>query len=234
VVRPRLHRLIDEGVGGPLTLLSALPGYGKTVALKSWVSVQRPGPWLARLSLESQDSDTTRFWAHILASIGRALPPRYRSPIRALAPPRSGRVERFLARLIEVVGDLPRPLLLVVDDAQEIAHAEASAGLERLVWLAPEQVRVIISTSADPRMSLPRLRANGDVVEIRARDLAFTAREAAELMSGQGVRLAPEQVPLLTHRTEGWAAALRLAAVSLRDRSDPDEFCREPHEPDRP
>jgi LuxR family maltose regulon positive regulatory protein len=135
-------------------------------------------------------------------------------------------VERFLARLIEVVGDLPRPLLLVGDDAQEIAHAEASAGLERLVWLAPEQLRVIISTSVDPRMSLPRLRANGDVVEIRARDLAFTAREAAELMSGLGVRLAPEQVLLLTHRTEGWAAALRLAALSLRDRSDPDEFVR--------
>jgi LuxR family maltose regulon positive regulatory protein len=225
VERSRLLELLDEGVEGPMTLVSGPAGAGKTTLLASWTAGRPLGTSVAWVTMEPEDREAPRFWSLVLASIRETLGSRA-GRLAKLTPPRTGGDDRFLQRFIDAVATLPRPLVLIVDDAQESGSRQVERIIERLVWLAPDSLRLVLSTRRDPRMPLARLRAGGKIAEIRGRDLAFTAEEAHDLLVGLGVRLDPWAVELLISRTEGWAVALRLAAVSLRRADDPDAFVR--------
>ena len=227
VERTRLHALLDAGIEGPMTLVSGpagrredhAPGFVDGELVPTGMSV-------AWVTMEAQDREVQRFWTHVLASIRETVGSRA-GRLARLAPPRTGGDDRFLPRFIDAVAALPRPLVLVIDDAQETGSREVERIIERLVWLAPDSLRLVLSTRRDPRMPLARLRAGGKIAELRGSDLAFTVDEARELLRGLGLRLDRRDVELLTSRTEGWAVALRLAAVSLRRCADPDAFVRE-------
>jgi LuxR family transcriptional regulator, maltose regulon positive regulatory protein len=226
VERTRLHALLDAGIEGPMTLVSGPAGAGKTTLLASWMASHPPGMSVAWVTMEAQDREAQRFWTHLLASIRETVGSRA-GPLAKLAPPRTVGDDRFLPRFIDAVSTLPRPLVLIIDDAQETGSREVERIIERLVWLAPDSLRLVLSTRRDPRMPLARLRAGGKMAEIRGDDLAFSVGEARDLLRGFGLRLDAREVELLRSRTEGWAVALRLAAVSLRRCADPNAFLRE-------
>ena len=226
VRRPRLLSLLEAGTCGPLTVLAAPAGAGKTMLLVSWVADgQPPGP-VAWVTVDRGDEDPARFWAHVLAALreGGALPPE--GLLAGLATPHRNVDQEFLAVLVNGLAELPGPVVLVLD-LQEATSPGVAAGLEFVLRHAPPQLRLVVAARADPPVSLHRLRVAGQLTEIRAAELAFTPDEAGELLAGVGVRLQDGQLQSLWERTEGWAAGLRLAALSLRDHPDAGRFVAE-------
>jgi LuxR family maltose regulon positive regulatory protein len=209
-----------------MTLLSGLAGSGKTALLASWIASRPQGTSVAWVTMESQDRDAPRFWAHVLAAIASS-PGSRGVPIAKLTAPRTAGDEGFLSRFIEAVGELARPLILVIDDEQAGGSREIDRVIERLAWLAPDSFRLVLATRRNPWMPLARLRAGGKMTQIRSGDLAFSVEEASQLFSRFGVRLSQDAIEALVGRTEGWAVALRFAAQALVERADPENFARE-------
>jgi LuxR family transcriptional regulator, maltose regulon positive regulatory protein len=222
ILRPRLLELLSAGTHGGLVLLGAPAGFGKTVLLGSWASgVGGPVAWL---SLEADDDDAGRFWAYVTAALERsgALPAGDGERVAWSA---DGQIE--LAPLLNALERAPSPVVLVLDDFHEVGDEAILRGVQFLVRHCPPTLRLVISARADPRLELHQLRTTGKLTEIRVAELAFTLEEAAELLAGQGVAVGPADLALLHAHTEGWAAGLRLAALTLRDHPDPGRFIAE-------
>jgi LuxR family transcriptional regulator, maltose regulon positive regulatory protein len=228
VSRPRLLALLDDGAQQLLTLVSAPAGAGKTTLLAAWSSEgQRPGP-AAWLSLDSGDNEPDRFWAHVLAALCQSGAAPAKSALRALAP-RPGAEKTFLPLLLRGLAELPTPVVLILDDVQELTDARVLRELGFLLRHAPPQLRLVLATRVDPPLPLQRLRISGRLAQLRAADLAFTTAEVADLLAAcdDQPRLSEDDLALLQARTEGWAAGLRLAALSLQDEPDPHRFVTE-------
>jgi LuxR family transcriptional regulator, maltose regulon positive regulatory protein len=226
VPRPRLLDLLDAGTQGPLTLLAAPAGAGKTVLLATWVATGRPPGPVAWVTVDPGDDDPVRFWAHVLAALrdaGAAAP----DGTLAGLDPSHGVDERFLVLLVNGLAELAQPVVLVLDDLHEASGAALATGLRFLLRHAPSQLRVVVATRVDPALSLHRLRVVGQLTEVRAAALAFTPAEAGELLAGLGVDLPDGELRSLWQRTEGWAAGLRLAAMSLHGHPDPGRLVAE-------
>jgi LuxR family maltose regulon positive regulatory protein len=215
VARPHINRLLDAGTAGPLTVVSAGPGWGKTLATAAWAaSEQIPGP-VAWVSLDDADNEPRQFWAYLAAGIRAtsAVPPG--NPLAGVAPG-IGVADENLRRVTGGLAELPTPIVLVLDDFQVIHDDGVLASVAGLLRHPLPQLRLVLLTRMDPALPLHRLRVAGDLVEIRARDLAFGVEEAGALLATDGVTVDREQARLLVGRTEGWAAGLRLAALFLR------------------
>ena len=228
VSRPRLLDLLDAGTQQLLTLLAAPAGAGKTTLLASWSSSrQLPGP-VAWLSLDAGDNDAARFWAYALAALCQSGAVPGDSPLRGLAR-QPGSDPESMALLVRGLAELPTPVVLVLDDLHAITEATVLEGLEFLLRHAPPQLRLVLATRADPPLPLQRLRVSGQLVQLRAADLAFTVAEVAEVLAGHDYRsgLSDDDLALLHARTEGWAAGVRLAALSLEAQPDPHRFVTE-------
>jgi LuxR family maltose regulon positive regulatory protein len=228
VPRPRLFDLLNAGTQQLLTLVSAPAGAGKTTLLASWSSSRQPPGPVAWLSLDVGDNEAARLWAYTVAALCQSGAVPRDSALRGLAP-LPGSEERFLPLLLGGLAQLPTPVVLVLDDLQDITDATLLEGLEFLVRHAPPQLRLVLATRADPPLPLQRLRLSGQLVQVRAADLAFTVAEAAELLAtGEDQPpLSNGDLALLRARTEGWAAGLRLAALSLKGDPDPHRFVTE-------
>ena len=228
VPRPRLFDLLDAGTRQLLTLVSAPAGAGKTTLLASWSSSpQPPGP-VAWLSLDAGDNEAGRLWAYAVAALCQSGAVPRDSVLRSVAP-LPGSEERCLPLLVSGLAQLPTPVVLVLDDLQDITEPAVFEELEFLVRHAPPQLRLVLATRADPPLPLQRLRLDGQLVQLRAADLAFTVAEAAELLAASEDQpaLSDDDLALLHARTEGWAAGLRLAALSLSGQPDPHRFVTE-------
>jgi LuxR family maltose regulon positive regulatory protein len=228
VSRPRLLARLDDGARQLLTLVSAPAGAGKTTLLAAWTSEgQRPGP-AAWLSLDPGDNEPARFWAYALAALCRSGAVPANSALRSLAP-RPDSEKTFLPRLVRGLAELPTPVVLILDDVQELTGASVLQELEFLLRHAPPQLRLVLATRVDPPLPLQRLRIGGQLAQLRAADLAFTTAEVADLLAtcDDQPRLSEDDLALLQARTEGWAAGLRLAALSLQHQPDPHRFVTE-------
>lgn len=219
VGRPRLLALLDAAEPGGLLLVSAPAGYGKTLLLAEWAA--RRAERVAWLALDDDDRVAPRFWAAVLAalrgcaSVGPALD--------RLDPERDA--DGFLVRLLEALDRVPGSIDLVLDDVHTLPPGSAAVrALGALVRERPRALRLVLAGRADPPLPIARLRLAGELREIRARDLAFSPAEAAALLAGADLVLAPGQVRTLVDQTAGWAAGLRLAALSLREVGDVDRF----------
>jgi LuxR family maltose regulon positive regulatory protein len=228
VIRPRLFDLLDAGTQQLLTLVSAPAGAGKTTLLTAWSSSRRPPGPVAWLSVDAGDNDAKRFWAHVLAALCGSGAVPSDSVLRTLGP-QTGSDETFLPMLVGGLGELPTPVVLVLDDLQDIKDATVLERLEILLRHGPPQLRLVLATRVDPPLRLQRLLIGGQLTQVRAADLAFTVPEVAELLAEyeDHPRLSEDDLALLQARTEGWAAGLRLAALSLEGQPDPHRFVTE-------
>jgi LuxR family transcriptional regulator, maltose regulon positive regulatory protein len=220
VSRPRLFGRL--AAPARVIVVSAPPGSGKTVLLRSWISWAGVAGSAAWVPAGRSERDPQRFWLSVLAALrqtaaGSAL-------VRELtaAPDLDGWL--ITERLLQDLAPLDDRLWLVVDDVHELG-AEALRQLELLIMRAPPELRFVLATRHDVRLGLHRLRLEGDLAEIREPDLRFTVAEARELFDAVGVDL-PDPAPLV-ERTEGWAAGLRLAALSLAGHPDPGRLAAE-------
>jgi LuxR family maltose regulon positive regulatory protein len=221
VDRPRLVTALEDGVQGPLTLLAAGAGAGKSALLSAWAA-QRTGTGpLAWLSLEPADADRRRFWRAVFEALRRAGAPE---PVASLAPHPAEDVGLVIPALVNALETLDEPLVLVLDDLHELGDSPAIADLDRLLRHPPPGLRIVISTRIDPALRVGRLRLEGAIRELREAALAFTLDESAALLAAAGAELEPEDMRRLWARTEGWAAGLRLAALTLRDHPDAQGF----------
>jgi LuxR family transcriptional regulator, maltose regulon positive regulatory protein len=222
VVRQRLLDQLDEGVQAALTLVAAPAGAGKSALVVSWIAAGRaPGP-VAWLSLDTDDSDRRRFWRAVLEALARATGDEAVAAL-AVSPREPMSMDLVLPALVDALAEREEPVVLVLDDFHEVVDA-VQEDLERLARFPPPALRLVIVTRADPPIGLGRLRLDGRLTEIRAADLAFSLDEAGALFDALGIELAPAHLATLWRRTEGWAAALRLAALSLEHHPDPCTF----------
>ena len=222
VPRPRLSEQIEHAASATLTLVSAPAGFGKTTVMSELAS--RPaGALIAWLSLEPSDNDPVTFWTYVIEAVDRAAPgvvTAARSNLGGAGITVEAAVTMLLNGLIEAESDL----VLMLDDVHVIESPAIHEQLGYFLEHLPARVHVVMGTRADPAIPLARLRARGSLVEIRASDLRFSPAEAALYLEAMGLALTEDDVATLEGRTEGWIAALQLAALSLRGRVDTSEF----------
>jgi LuxR family transcriptional regulator, maltose regulon positive regulatory protein len=226
IPRPRLTARIGKGARGPLTVVTGAPGAGKTVAVASWAvsgeaTTTAPGP-VGWMTVDEGDADPDVFWRYLLETlrrIGVGPPPSGRTALRA-----DGVDHVRIAELASVLARRDTPVVLVLDDFRPAVGSVLVTGMAYLLKLARPWLRLVITSRRDLPLPLHRHRLTGDLTEIRAEDLAFSERETDQLLAQHGVVLSRDSVRALRDRTEGWAAGLRLAAMSMAGHPDPDGF----------
>jgi LuxR family maltose regulon positive regulatory protein len=224
VARARLLELLDAGVQGRLTLLTGPAGSGKTVLLSPWASTGvLPGP-VAWLSLDAADNDPARFWFYLLAALRQsgAVPPSGR--LGSLGLPIGGPDEGFVLELAAELAKLAEPVVVILDDFHQLTNPAVLDGLATMLGRSSGSLRLVLASREDLPLPLARLPAASRPIEIGAAELAFTTDETAKLLASHGLVLTDADLALVWARTEGWAAGLRLAALSLQDHPDPAGF----------
>ena len=222
VPRDRLFTRLGQGATGPLTVVSAAAGSGKTTLVASWVAAGlAPGP-VAWLTLDTHDNQSGVLWTLILASLGRAgvhLPPSVGFPLRP-----DGVEQAFLAELAIAVAGGPEPVVLVLDQFEVLTDSDLSRDLDFVLGLAAPNLRLVVLTRTDPGVLLHRRLLQGKVTQIGTADLAFHLDEAAAVLRQHGVALTPTTLIELQDHVRGWAAGLRLCAIAMQRRIDQESF----------
>jgi LuxR family maltose regulon positive regulatory protein len=226
VPRPRLVERLNAGLrrpDGTLTLVSAPAGFGKTTLVSEWVhetGADAGGPQVAWLSLDEDDNDLARFLVYVVTALSKIEPKIGKgvlNQLRTTPPP----VEEIVTFLINVMTTGSHQIILVLDDYHLIEDQAIHDTLAFLLARMPQQLYLVICTREDPYLPLARMRARGQLIELRATDLRFSASEAAEFLNRvMGLGLSPEDIVALESRTEGWIAGLQLAALSMQGRQD--------------
>jgi LuxR family maltose regulon positive regulatory protein len=225
VPRPRLDRLIADGVRGPLTALMGPPGMGKTLAMALWAAGNESSSPVAWVTLDEFDNRPRVLWSYVMAALRRA----------GVAVPHASwsaacvdtMDHEFLVRLAAALAAAEPPVILVLDDLHLLTDRPALQGLTYLMRNAAQGLRVVVASRIDPLLPLHRFRLTGELTEIRADQLEFSVPEAGLLMAQHDVALPQDALECLTARAEGWAAGLRLAAISMQGHPDPEQFVKE-------
>ncbi len=221
VPRPRLHARLDQGAATRLTLVCAAAGWGKTTLVTDWLTrTGRPAAWV---SLDEADAESSRLLAYVVAALRRLHPGLVPEvDLDALEP---ADPELVITEVLNGLAEWGQDTTLVLDDLHHIESDCTHALLAFFIDAAPPNLHVVITTRVDPSLPLPRLRARGELVEIRAPDLRFSADEMqAFFADAMGLPLPEAALRQLATRTEGWAAGLQMAALSLRGRDDVEAF----------
>jgi LuxR family maltose regulon positive regulatory protein len=225
VPRPRLSERLDRGTASKLMLVSAPAGFGKTTLLTEWLAAGPAAPaderLAAWLSLDRSDNHPASFWAYVIAALRTVASGIGESALALLRAPQPPRVEAVLTALLNDLAAIAADIVLVLDDYHVIDVREIQDGMAFLLDHLPPGLHVVIACRADPALPLARLRARGELAEIRAAELRFTPDEAAAYLNEMmGLQLTARDVAALEARTEGWIAALQLAALSMQGRDD--------------
>ena len=223
VSRPTLWQRL--GAAPRVTVVSAPPGSGKTVLLRSWIREAGLAERAAWVPVGRDERDPQRLWLSVLGALRQTIPGSTLVRMLTAAPDLDGWA--ITERLLTDLAPLEDRIWLVIDDLHELGADEARRQLELWLMRAPPQLRFVLATRHDVRLGLHRLRLEGELTEIREADLRFTVAEARELFDAAGVELPDSAVMILHERTEGWAAGLRLAALSLAGHPDPERFAAE-------
>jgi LuxR family maltose regulon positive regulatory protein len=221
VPRPHLVERLNDGLvaGRKLALISASAGFGKTTLVSEWVAgCKRPVAWL---SLDEGDNAPTLFLTYLVAALQTIMANIGKGVLAILQSPQPPPIESILTALLNEITTIPDHFVLVLDDYHIIDSKPVDNALTFLLEHLPSQMHLVIATREDPHLPLARLRAGGQLTELRAIDLRFTPAEAAEFLNRvMGLNLSAEDIAALETRTEGWIAGLQLAALSMQGRSD--------------
>ena len=223
IARPRLLEQLERA--GRVTVVSAPAGSGKTSLLRSWIQEAGMEPAVAWLPLGWAERDPQRFWVSVLDAVLRTEPGSALGSRATAAPDPDG-----WTVVEDLIGDLARladRLWLVIDDLDELDSTTTLPQLELLLARAPQQLRITLATRRDLPLGLHRIRLEGELTELRGGDLRFSPDEARELFDAAEVSVSDHALAVLVDRTEGWAAGLRLAAISLAQHPDPERFVTE-------
>jgi LuxR family maltose regulon positive regulatory protein len=223
VDRDRLRQRLDPSELPALLVVSAPAGFGKSTLLAQSLlgAAGQPGrPAVAWLSLDAGDSDPSTYWAYVLAALRTAAPGVGGSAQVLLESPGGAPITTVLTSLLNDLAASDEEVVLVLDDYHVIRAPDIHEAMTFLVDHLPPALRLVIATRADPPLPLARLRARGELAEVRAADLRFTDQETAAYFDAMGLHLSAGEVSTLEGRTEGWVAALQLAALSLQGRED--------------
>ena len=229
VPRPRLSERLDRGTASKLTLVSAPAGFGKTTLLTEWLAAGPARPTgerlVAWLSLDRADNDPASFWTYVIAALRTVAAGVGESALAFLQAPQPPPIETVLTALLNDLGATASEIVLVLDDYHVIDAGDVQEGMAFLLDHLPPWLHVVIASRADPALPLARWRARGELVETRAAELRFTPDEAAVYLNEtMGLQLTASDVAALEGRTEGWIAALQLAALSMQGRDDAADF----------
>ncbi|MGE5264720.1 MAG: LuxR C-terminal-related transcriptional regulator [Acidobacteriota bacterium] len=221
VPRQKVLRQLNEGVqdGHLLTLVSAPAGYGKTTTVRMWV--EEAGYPVAWVTLEKSDNDLKRFLTYSLTALGQAEDDLGHAALELVENTREVDLERVLGLLINDLHELDWPVILVLEEYQQIENEKIDQVLESILNQAVANLHLVITTREDPSLPLTRLRVRNQLTEIRAMDLSFSLEETGEFFSNvMRVHLSKEEMEILKNRTEGWVAGLQLAGLSLKESGD--------------
>ncbi len=225
--RPHLVKKIRDGLDQPggITLLSGPAGFGKTTLLSELVGqLENPPAWL---SLEEDDNDPIRFWTYLIKACQSIQGNIGAAALALLRGPQALPLEAIPALLVNDLSGLEHNLLLILDDFHAIQNESIHSGLTFLLEHSPAHFHLIVSTRMDPPWPLARYRAKNRLVEVRAQELRFTVQEAQDfLIQAMGLELTPADAKSLEEHTEGWAAGLQLAALSMQGRKDISGFVK--------
>lgn len=223
VERTRLDQILDDAVARrvPLVLASAPAGSGKSTMLASWAARRQEA--VAWMQVEDSDADPARFWSSLVAAIAR-LRPQVGATVGPTVIGSAGDDRVTVPALVNELIDDPTHLVVVIDDYHLIDNPSVHRGVERLIDLCPPQLTIVVSTRVDPPFRLGRMRVRNTLNEVRASDLRFAESEATALLGSVGDALTPASITDLCDRTEGWAAGLVLAGLSLERTTEPDRF----------
>ncbi len=221
VSRPRLSALLDEGLRCSLTLISAPAGFGKTTLLSSWVqALPKEATRVAWVSLDEQDDDLVRFWMYVFTALERLQPGMCSEFVAYLHTQQVPPIQYLLTALINRLAEHPQRWLLVLDDFHLLTEQMIHTTLTYLLEHLPPQLRIILASRSDPPLPLARLRARGQVLEVRADQLRATTDEAAAFLSEvMGVHLSDQDLAVVQQRTENWLVGLQLVGLSLQGSS---------------
>jgi LuxR family transcriptional regulator, maltose regulon positive regulatory protein len=225
IARGDLVAILDRAVASKVTIISAPAGSGKTSLLRVWAGRPDQAHRIVFVSVRRDEQDAQLFWLALLNAVRHAS-----GTISETEPPTATpdfNVRRLVDRVLCELGDLSARVTVIIDDLHELNSPEALADLSRLLTSLPPHVHAVLATRRDLRLRLHQLRLAGELAEIRAADLRFTERETRELLAASGIALSEAGAVLLHQRTEGWAAGLRLAALSLAGHPDPERFVTE-------
>ena len=224
VRRPQVDKLIAEGARGPLTMVTGPPGSGKTMAIASWAAVRSDPATVVWVALDDYDNRPKVFWSYVVAALRQAdiTVPRVSLPVGGGPADHA-----FLLGLASVLASQNPPVVVVLDDLHLVTEQDTLDGLAYMLRNATPGLRLVASSRMDPLLPLHRYRLTGELTEIRADDLAFSVPESALLMARQGITLSADGLERIVGRTEGWAAGVRLAAISLEGHPDPEQFAKE-------
>src|SRR5882672_9626868 len=223
--REDLLQMLDRAVTKRVTVISAPPGSGKTSLLRAWADRSTNLRRVAFVSVDRDQQHAQRFWSAVLDAI--------RSPARSIDPETQPAAtaaldgDQLVDRVLSEVAEQVEPVVLIIDDLHELRSADALTQLEHVLAILPSSARVVLSSRRDPPIRLHQLRLADEIAEIRAGDLRFTECETRELLATAEIGLSDAGVAALYRRTEGWAAGLRLAVISLSGHPDPERFVAE-------
>ncbi|MBI5962316.1 MAG: tetratricopeptide repeat protein [Chloroflexi bacterium] len=217
VLRPRLIERMNEGLSScrKLTLISASAGFGKTTLVSEWIA--SCGQLVAWLSLDEGDNDPTRFLTYLVSALQTIAPNVGAGVLGVLESPQPPPTESILTALLNEITTIPHNFILILDDYHIIDSKPVDNALAFLIEHLPPQMYLVVTTREDPQLPLARLRARGQLTELRAADLRFTPSEAAEFLNQvMSLQLSAEDIAALEARTEGWITGLQLAALALQ------------------
>jgi LuxR family transcriptional regulator, maltose regulon positive regulatory protein len=223
--RGDLLAALDRAAAKKVTIISAPAGSGKTSLLRAWADRPDRRHRLAVLQVQRDQQDAQQFWLALLHAVRQSPGPASGTEAPTATPDFNGQamVDRVLSELTDARGDIT----FVIDDLHELTSPEAAGQLTRLLTSLPLGVHAVLTTRHDLPLRLHRVRLAGELAEIRGADLRFTEHETRELLDASGITLSEAGAALLHQRTEGWAAGLRLAVLSLTDHPDPERFVAE-------
>ena len=224
--RPQLIRRLEEWMTHELILISTPAGFGKTALLATWArSTERPVAWL---SLDEDDNDPARFWRYVVAAVATVRKGIGKPTLSLLNASAQPTMKAVITVLVNELAAHPDDFVLVLDDYHRIESPAVHEDLAFLLEQLPAGMHIVISSRSDPPLPLARLRARGQMAELRAADLRFTSDESASLMREiWNLNLSDESLAALEERTEGWATGLQLAALALRGASNPAQLIQE-------
>jgi LuxR family maltose regulon positive regulatory protein len=225
VDRHDLLQVLERAAAKRVTVIAAPPGSGKTSLLRAWATRSTNLRRVALVSVDRDQQNAERLCWAVLEAV--------RNPARSIDPQAQPAMtaalddDQVVDMVVSEVAEQVEPVVLVIDDLHELRSADALSQVERLLAILPSSARVVLSSRRDPPIRLHELRLAGELAEIRAGDLQFTERETHELLAASEIELSDAGVAALHERTEGWAAGLRLAVISLSDHPDPERFVAE-------